>query len=84
MMFVEEDDQGGKEAMKNDWDHDFPVDGPFDEAQSQWPSILSHELHLELRMNTGMANLRGLCLDVLANVLAGLRKWCRGLSSTPP
>ena len=68
--------------MQDDWDNNGAVDGAFDEAENEWPS--SSVSAWEPSSMFKKKYLLGLCLDVRANGIVGLRWWCLGLSCTPP
>jgi hypothetical protein len=71
---VDRDNHGSEDGMEEYWQDDGAMDSPFDEPKSEWPS--GRAISPVYRESTEYFHLRGLCRDVRANGIVGLRWWC--------
>ena len=72
MVGVKENDQSSEQAMEDDWDDDCSMDGAFDESEYKRPPVATQHNGLS-PMSREPLYLLGLCLDVRANGIVGLR-----------
>ena len=72
MMGVKEHDQSSEQAMEDNWDDDCSVYGAFDKSEDERPSVVTQHNQFSPKSREPKY-LLGLCLDVRANGIVGLR-----------
>lgn len=80
-ILVNKDYKSCEERMQGDGDEDGPMDGPFDEAENEWPPRLGVTT-ISIACMIDISDLRGLFLAAFLRGYVGLRWWC-GLLLAP-